>query len=123
MKSEAECGACPIDTELQKLKKHFLANFTKKWSNHSHVENKEPCNKLIVLDGNWKCNRLKCAYDNIWKKSEEFGDFKVGCSSTPSRLSYFCDKHKDFELVFEKENIVFKVKPKDIKLSRLSSYF
>ena len=97
------------------------SNFTRKWSRHTHQELNEPCNKILVLDGNWKCNRLKCAYDNVWRRSAEFGEYRVGCKNTPERLSYFCLDHKNYEMEFRKGDDVFKLKPKDIKLSRKST--
>ena len=103
------------------MKKDFVSNFTRKWSTHRHKVSKEPCNKILVLDGNWKCNRLKCAYDNVWRKSNEFGEYRVGCKNTPEKLSYFCDEHKDYEMIFRKGDSLFKLKPKDIKLSRKSN--
>ncbi len=102
------------------MKNEMNANFSRKWTKHTHKDSKEPCNKILALDGNWKCNRLKCAYDNVWRRSAEFGEYRVGCKNTPERLSYYCAEHKNYEMEFRQGDIVFKVKPKDIKLSRKS---
>lgn len=54
------------------------------------------------MDGNWKTNRLKCTYDNMMRKSIDFGDYRLGCPYTPDPLSYFCRDHKYQKLEFEK---------------------
>lgn len=41
--------------------------FVSKWSNYNHLDEKKKlnCSKLINIDGNLKCNRLKCIYSGI----------------------------------------------------------
>ena len=95
-------------------------NFAKKWTNHTHAKTTLNCNKVLVLDGNWKCNRLKCTYDNTWKKSIEFGEIRLGCPRTPQRGSYYCNQHKDYKLSFQVNGTFLEIAPKDIKLSRIS---
>ena len=121
---KASLNMHPIDAKIKEIKDEFFSSFVAKWCTHEHKNaiNKEPCNKILVLDGNWKCNRLKCAYDNAWKKSPEFGDYRIGCPNTPERQSYFCTDHKGFKLEFQIAGAPFQVKPSDIRISRLSKY-
>jgi len=65
---------------------------------------------------------MKCAYDNYWRKGEEFGDYKVGCPNTPARYSYYCTDHKDYRMEFKVDDNFIQLQPKDIKISRLSKY-
>lgn len=119
--SETTTGVHPIDSVLSSLLLDFQANFTKTWSKHTHVSSKEPCNKIIVIDGNWKINRAKCAADNIWRKSLEFGEYRIGCPNTPERGSYFCDSHKAYKLEFCVGDRYIQMMPGSIKISRLSN--
>ena len=52
------------------------------------------CSKLLVLDGNWKCNRIKCAYEKGSVESSELGQINIGCVKSPVRNSYFCEDHQ-----------------------------
>ena len=113
-------GHHPVDYAIKQIYSSLFSNFTKIWTNHSHKEVNKNCNKVLVLDGNFKCNRLKCTFDNLWKKSEEFGECRIGCPKTPQRLSYYCVQHKEYELEFSVENEIIKIQPKDIKISRIS---
>ena len=113
-------GLHPVDYAIKQIYSTLFCNFTKKWSKHCHTDAVKDCNKMLVLDGNWKCNRIKCTFDNLWKKSVEFGECQIGCPKTPQRLSYYCSQHKEYELEFNIENEVVKIQPKDIKISRIS---
>jgi len=110
----------PVDFEIKKIKKSLFRNFTNKWSRHVHAKPTLNCNKILVLDGNWKTNRLKCSYDNYWRQGVEFDDYRVGCPNTPQRLNYFCHEHKDFKLQFQMGTETIQLQPKDIHISRIS---
>ena len=112
----------PIDQAIKDIKPLLVKNFTHKWSQHVHAQAKENCNKIVIMDGNWKLTRLKCAYDNYWRKSDEFKEYRVGCPNTPERLSYFCSEHRSNRLIFRKNDEYIEVLPKDIKITRLSIY-
>ena len=99
----------------------MFKNFVKKWSAHRHAKPTENCNKILVLDGNWKVSRLKCTYDNLWYKTAEFGECRVGCTNTPERFSYYCKEHSSYELEFDVDGEKLRVKPKDILVSKLSN--
>ena len=111
-----------IDLILEKMKPSFSSNFTKKWTSKKwHPRSHHPhCNKTITMDGCWKCSRAKCCYDEIYYKTEEFGDLQIGCIETPDRGSYYCKKHVDYELAFNVNGGKLKIKPKDIKISKFS---
>jgi hypothetical protein len=113
-------GAWELGIKL--MKKEISSNFSKKRIKHEHQVPCDKCNKILVFDGNWKTNRLKCSYDNLWRKSEAFGSYKVGCPNTPERLSYFCIEHRANKLVFEVDTGKMEFNPDDITLSRISVY-
>ena len=43
-------------------------------------------------------------FDNIYKRTKEFGKIITGCRNTPNINSYFCKKHQGEDLVFKVEN-------------------
>jgi hypothetical protein len=78
----------------------------KKWSKHSHPSDKvkliRNCMKALVFDGNWKVNRLKCAFSNVVLPNIHFGPLPTGCINSPERKSYYCSdpKHAKNQLIF-----------------------
>jgi hypothetical protein len=112
----------PVDRVLADIKKDLFSNFTQKWSQHTHP-NDSTCNSAIVIDGLWKCHRAKCAYDNKFVKTTEFGDIQTGCVQSPEYKSYYCSAHKGYELSILVRDKVFKVKPQNIKVFGSSNYF
>ena len=50
-----------LDNSLAEIRKSIFPNFVKKWSNHCC--NHPDCRKLLNVDGNWKINRKKCAFE------------------------------------------------------------
>lgn len=107
---------------IKSIKKDLNNNFTKKWSSHVH-ENDHDCNTAIVIDGLWKCFRSKCAFENAFVHTEEFGDIQTGCVQTPAVKHYYCDKHKDHELVVRYRDRFVKVKPQNIRVQKLCKNF
>jgi hypothetical protein len=80
------------------------------------------CNSAIVIDGLWKCHRAKCAYDNTFVKTVEFGNIQTGCVQSPEYMSYYCAAHKGFELSIMVRDKIFKVKPQNIKVTCSSNH-
>ena len=110
----------PLDQAILNIEHDIFRVFVKKWTEHTHAKNTIKCNHLLVLDGNWKVNRLKCTFDNIWKRTKEFGEYMIGCKNTPEKFGYFCEEHKDYELEFVVDQKIVRVKPRDIIISRIS---
>ncbi|CAF1102745.1 unnamed protein product [Brachionus calyciflorus] len=48
----------------------------------------EVCKSTVILDGNLKCNRLRCIVDYDSSDENSFG-----CPETPKIGSYYCEKH------------------------------
>ena len=92
----------------------MFSNFVRKWSDHDHIKDCSNCDKALVYDGNWKITRSKCAFDQIYVNSPEFGDIQVGCLATPARGSYFCHNHKGAALSFEVDGVIQKIAPENI---------
>jgi hypothetical protein len=117
-------GESGLDDILDSVKPTLANLFTQKWSseqNHPRSHS-EDCSKTITIDGCWKCTRTKCCYDDVFYKTVEFGDIPVGCTETPLRGSYYCDKHSSHELKFNVDGQVKRVKPKDIKPTKISKF-
>lgn len=114
----------PIDSVLKSIKSELFGNFTRKWSKHVHGTDIETnsCREIIVFDGNWKLFRNKCAYDNKYCPTKEFGAFWTGCTNTPAYRSYFCNDHKSSELVFTVNGKRLQMKPEQIKLTKVCKY-
>ncbi|CAF1002029.1 unnamed protein product [Brachionus calyciflorus] len=112
-----------LGQSLQYFRKFLFEKFTKKWSLHSHLDlNKSlNCSKLVDIDGNYKCNRLKCMYSNIFIISEEFSPIRIGCVKTPERGSYFCKDHINFSdlLFFNIDNKSISYNASQIKPSKI----
>jgi hypothetical protein len=73
----------------------MLNNFTVKLSKHKHAD--EHCIRTVTFDDYWKIARSKCYYDQMTLKTEELESIQLGCTQTPSRLSYYCPNHKNYE--------------------------
>ena len=109
----------PLDQVLMSLKSELCKNFTQKWSNHKHL-NHDSCNGAIVIDGLWKVHRMKCAFENTFVKTKEFGSIQTGCVRTPNYGSYYCTQHQGNELTINCDGDPMKVKPQNIKVYKLS---
>jgi hypothetical protein len=70
-------------------------NFTVKLSKHKHAD--ELCIRTVTFDDNWKIARSKCYYNQMTLKTEELESIQLGCTQTPSRLSFYCPNHKNYE--------------------------
>ena len=110
----------PINSAIAKIMSTLLSQFVKKWSNHTHKNSEKSCNDAVVYDGNWKLSRLKCVYDQVWYKSNEYGEIQIGCPNTPNRNSYYCSLHSNYELSFFVNGVKRKVKPCEIRISKKS---
>jgi len=120
----------PVDQAIALIKNTFFGNLIKKWSKHNHPKDKPKlnrlCNKTLTFDGNWKINRLKCAYHYVELPNIHFGALRTGCIQTPERKSFYCSNplHNSRSMVFFNgyENGKAKYKsflPKQIKRIRL----
>ena len=91
-----------LDSELEKIRPSLLGNFVSKWSKHTHSDEKKNlnCSKLINIDGNFKCNRIKCVFSGIEIEFKEYKNIEIGCNKTPMRGSYFCQNHLNCEQRF-----------------------
>lgn len=98
-----------IDDCLIDIRNNLFKNFVKKWTGfkHENICTDKKCSQALVLDGNWKCNRLKCAFNGIYVNSDIFGEIRVGCIKTPERGSYYCLEHKSKE-----KTLIFKCRDK-----------
>jgi hypothetical protein len=65
-------------------------------------------------------NRAKCCFDDVYVATD-VGDLQTGFIATPAFNSYYCDQHKNEQLVFNLEKEKIAIKPTDIKLSRIRS--
>ena len=108
----------PIDHAIRDIKKDLGKKFVSKWWQHSHPGGKF-CNETIVIDGNWKINHPKCAFDNGSVETPEFGAIYIGCVRTPAIGSHFCKKHVDHQLTIKYKNKALKIKPQNIRPSGL----
>ena len=75
----------------------------KKWTSINHLElcKNENCSFAVNVDGNWKCFRLKCAFEDAHIISDELKPIKIDCTETPERGSYYCQNHSSMqEIVF-----------------------
>ncbi|CAF1017018.1 unnamed protein product [Brachionus calyciflorus] len=108
-----------LDENLQRFNNSIQKSFIKKWSSKDHLNNckHNDCSFSISIDGNHKINRLKCMYDNVSIKQNEFGDFKIGCLNSPLRNSYYCKSHSsvDEKMTFNYEDKQFKCNVSQIK--------
>ncbi|CAF1087177.1 unnamed protein product, partial [Brachionus calyciflorus] len=86
-----------LNEQLKEYRKQLLEKFIIKWSNHNHKEEEKnsTCSKLLNIDGNFKCTRLKCMHSGTRLMSKELEPVSVGCVKTPERDSYFCYDHRD----------------------------
>ena len=68
-----------------------------------NFKKKSECNLGIVCYGNWKLWRAKCV--NTGPQSDiaqpEYSHLELICRETPEKDSYYCKKHKEFELKFK----------------------
>jgi hypothetical protein len=64
-----------LDNYLRCLKPYLLPYFCKKWSGiyHKSLCRHPNCSLTVNLDGNFKCNRLKCMFENVFMKVQEIG--------------------------------------------------
>lgn len=64
-----------LDHYLRCLKPYLLPYFTKKWTGifHKSICKHKKCSLTISIDGNFKCNRLKCMYENVSMTVPEIG--------------------------------------------------
>jgi len=64
-----------LDHYLRSLKPYLLPYFCKKWSGiyHKSLCCHNNCSLTINLDGNFKCNRLKCMFEEVFMKVPEIG--------------------------------------------------
>ena len=72
-------------------------NFTVKLSKHKHAD--ELCIRTVTFDDNWKIARSKCYYNQMTLKTEELESIQLGCTQTPSQLSFYCPNHKNYEFL------------------------
>jgi hypothetical protein len=107
----------PLEFVLIDVKNNLSENFCKKWSQHKHTD--EKCNTTVTMDGSWKTCREKCAYDEVYFNSKEFGPIKIGCTQTPARQSYYCKKHAAHELTFNVDGKLTHIRHNDIKTSKI----
>ena len=57
------------------------------------------CNTCLVMDGNQKNTRRKCAMKEVFEYHSELGEefiMKTGCPETPLMASTYCSIHSDF---------------------------
>ncbi len=98
--------------------------FVRKWSNHSHGDKIDhKCNLCLIMDGLWKLFRAKCILGNIFVQNTEFGDIDTGCRATPTRNSYYCKQHSDYETKFKVGDKFISINPTLIFPTRLSIIF
>ncbi len=111
---------------LKKIKSLILPVFIRKWSKHDHAKPpKSPCNICLVCDGNWKIHRFKCVYSGIDTdiNTDEFENVEFGCRLTPERDSYYCHKHRNFDIKFKFNDGYISINPNNIQKARLSTFF
>ena len=80
-----------LNEAIRSRKKDFLSFFVKKWTHLTHLTHCEDkkCSFAVNVDGNWKCFRLKCAFEDVQLVSIELKPIKIGCPHTPERNSYY----------------------------------
>ena len=93
---------------MSEIKSELFTNFTKKWSKHSHP-NDDTCNGAIVIDGLWTCYRAKCAFENKFVNTSEFGKIQTGCVQSPEYKSYYWATHKGHKLSITVRDKIFKI--------------
>jgi hypothetical protein len=68
-----------LDDSIKSRRKDFLPFFVKKWTSEIHFKNcdNKNCSFSVNVDGNWKCFRLKCAYEEVKLVSDELNPLKI----------------------------------------------
>ncbi|CAF1043593.1 unnamed protein product, partial [Brachionus calyciflorus] len=112
------------EEQLELYLTRFSESIYRKWINYHDQNCKNAvCKKTIVLDGNLKCNRLRCIAGEDLQNSENL----YGCPKSPKIGSYYCEDHfknsiidvnlppDDFVMIIshekdKKNNTLFKVK-------------
>lgn len=76
-----------FDERLKEIRNELFPSFVKKWNGEFHSKNckHKNCSAILNEDGNWKVNRLKCAYEDIYVNSKELKPIKIGCTRVPCR--------------------------------------
>ena len=95
-----------LDESIYSRRKYFLPFFIKKWTSTAHSSSCKNvnCSHSVNVDGNWKCFRLKCAYEDAYLVSDELNPIQTGCTETPERGSYYCSSHSSMQ-----EKVFFRV--------------
>lgn len=111
-----------LNSVLKDQKPNFLRNFSSKWSNSYHLElcRDNNCSKAIVIDGNWKCYRMKCMFKEFQLTCKEMDPLIIGCYQMPSRGSYFCEIHENQDLAFYINNKKISFSAEQIKKNTYS---
>ena len=72
------------------IKSKLFPLFVERWSSVSHKEicKTETCSKALVIDGNWKVNRMKCIYSKVNIQCLELGSVQIGCPMSPTKSTF-----------------------------------
>jgi hypothetical protein len=103
-----------LDDSLEEIRTSLFTIFTKKWSNL--LCRSKDCSKVLIVDGIWKLNRLKCMNEENQLCCAELTPINVGCTKTPNRNGYFCSDHSNDESV-QMMNLYFDVNAVKTKFS------
>jgi hypothetical protein len=107
-----------LDSFISSLKSYMFVHFVEKWSGSYHKENchDENCSRILVVDGNHKVNRLKCAFKKKSHYVKEVGEVETGCLNTPKRGSYFLEAHTD---TANSIKVIFRNRPYNCLISQV----
>ena len=66
-----------LDSNLSLINPRLREYFMKKWSGSAHRNlcRDEKCSELLVVDGNHKCTRLRCMFENVSFNVKELGKY------------------------------------------------
>ena len=90
---------------------------------HPQTPQEQPkTDTAVVFDGHWKTARSKCCSDCKDCPSVVLGPIPIGCTFTPCRGSFYCEKHKIYQMTFDVDGKTKTINPNDIKAKSLGKY-
>ena len=109
-----------IDQVLKDLEPNLFNDFLRKWTT---LRQEQPnTDTAVVFDGNWKMARSKFCFDCIDYPGVVLEPIPIGCTFTPCRESFYCEKHKSYQMTFDVDGKTKAMKPSDIKAKSLDKY-
>jgi hypothetical protein len=79
-----------LDDALMNIRPTLFELFKNKWAVKSHSSNCKmfDCRNVFVIDGNFKVNRLKCYFNQVYYPFLSGKNIQIGCNKTPKRGNF-----------------------------------